>query len=79
MCFDQFYPGFMDIMFIPKPFQLPEEYTAQCCCLLGAVNLFVTHAFAVQPDCRHVKSVERGNTNGDLLSTPVNGGSLPSL
>ena len=68
-----FYPGFMDL-FIPMPFQLPKEHTAQYCCLLGAVNLFVPHAF----DCLRVKSVECGYTNGDPCIN-ANGGSLPSL
>ena len=45
MRFDNFYPGFMD-MFIPMPLQLSEEHIAQYCCLLGAVNLFIPHAFA---------------------------------
>ena len=45
---------------------------------LGAVNLFVPHAFTVQPDCRWVKSVECGDTNGDLCIN-ANGGSLPYL
>ena len=65
-----FYPGFMDL-FILMPCQLPEEHTARYCSLLGAVNLFVPHAFAVQPDCRLVKSVECGDTNGDLVITPM--------
>ena len=39
------YPGFMDL-FITMPFQLPEEHTDQ----LGAVDLFVSHVFTVQPD-----------------------------
>ena len=58
-----FYPGF-----IQMPFQPPGEYTAQYCNMLGAVNLFVPHVFAVQTDCRRAKSVERGYTNGDLCA-----------
>ena len=44
-----FYPGFMDL-FIPMPFQLPEEHTAQYCCLLGAVNMFVPRAWCTDGD-----------------------------
>ena len=58
---------FMDI---PMPFQLPKEQTAQYCCRLGAVSLFVPHAFAVQQDCRRFKSVECD------LCINANGGSL---
>ena len=62
------FPGFTDL-FIPMPFHLSDEYTVQCYSLLGAVNLFVPRAFAVQTDCRRVKSVECGYT--DFVSTPM--------
>ena len=57
--------------FIPMPFQLHEEHTAQYCSLLGTLNFFIPHEFAVKPDYRHVKSVECGDITGDLLPKPM--------
>ena len=52
MRFVHFYPGYYGLVHF-NAFQLPGEHTAQYCCLLGAVDLFVPRA-SVVPDTVYV-------------------------